>query len=197
MSKAVKVVIIAILVIILIAGFFLRMLRGDSTVWPPKFLMTVIGDPRNESHLTASDLLVRSFVGDYLYYKFANSVYCYNSGVDMNGNYSEYWWRLPGSDASTFKIIDSNYSKDKNNVYGKSRRDEVIACDKVKDADPETFTPLDYPYAKDKNNVYYNLVDKIDGADPATFKVLLNRDCAKDKNNYYLYGQIDKKNKCQ
>ena len=96
---------------------------------------------------------------------------------------------LPGADPATFKILPRGggaYASSDKNVWND---DQVIFG-----ADPATFTLLDSTgsYAEDVNTVYYSGTP-ISGVDRATFTLVTdpsgneNYD-AKDKDNYYLYG---------
>lgn len=101
----------------------------------------------------------------------------------------------PELDAGSFKVIDRNYSLDKNHVYYSCRADSILpeadpktfgiykkgrslAYDKehvfyndylVVDGDPNTFTEITTSFHKDKNNVYY-VGRKIEGANPEHFR---------------------------
>jgi len=88
------------------------------------------------------------------YFKFRNSVY-YSEKCCGGKNYggTEFDVKLSHSDPDTFKCIDANFAKDKNQVYYWGFR--------VKKADPATFQPLDWPHAKDKN--YYFNETEIEG----------------------------------
>jgi len=81
------------------------------------------------------------------------------------------------------------------------------SCDIFAGANPETFVELNYFYGKDGNSVWFDGVvgsntalppTKIDGADPATFTLILDSngpggfssEYTKDKNHVYVYGQL-------
>lgn len=125
---------------------------------------------------------------------------------------------LENVDVETFKILDLNYSKDKNNVYSynsklegidpnkfkilgwgsytKDDKNVYFGGEKISNADVNSFEFLGKNfliYSKDKNNVF-NGKDLIEEADPETFEILKNLDCnyyyTKDKNHVYEYGKI-------
>lgn len=98
------------------------------------------------------------------------------SGIYWEGFGSNTKYRLFTVDFFTFKILSSDYAKDKEHVYfGNSLLNE---------ADEETFEFLEFQYAKDKNNVYY-YGKIIQDADLVTFKIL-DPNSSKDKNSCYV-----------
>lgn len=68
--------------------------------------------------------------------------------------------KIDGIDTDSFEILDINYSRDRNNVYG-------FKGIKIEGADPESFKVLNDAYAKDKTSVYWD-GKKLERADPAT-----------------------------
>jgi hypothetical protein len=77
--------------------------------------------------------------------------------------------KMADVDIETWKELENNYSKDKNNVY--------LYSEKLDGVDPATFEILNLPecgvgtrYTKDANNVYYN-ENVLESADPASFYV--------------------------
>ena len=117
------------------------------------------------------------------YYKDKNFVY-------YNGE------KIENADPGTFEILDTEYfAKDKNSAYLGRR---IID----KDVDSKTFKVLGCNftadcYSGDAKNVYYGPT-KINGADPASFKILTKNNTreiyyyAKDKKNLYNFGEIEK-----
>lgn len=108
---------------------------------PPESEREIIGYPSQFSRGNSyTDLFGREY-----YFKHKGSVYYHydSCGFDScdKGDVE-----LKNSDPDTFKIIDSNFAKDKNYVYYWGRV--------VNKADPATFEPLDWPNAKDKNYYY-------------------------------------------
>ena len=129
------------------------------------------------------------------------------------------WKRLPNIDVNTFEILKFWYAKDKNNVYynwekmnnvdvnsfevlkfwyAKDKNNVYVGKDTWNDLfwiniDVETFEPLSWSYVKDKNGVYYDF-DKIEWADPGTFRIIKSSYDydAKDKNYYYFEGKKKK-----
>jgi hypothetical protein len=92
------------------------------------------------------------------------------------------------ADYETFKVINHNLAKDKNNVFY-----NVFI---LEHADPNTFKQVKKYYWKDKKNVY--LVGngrndaRIIDADPKTFEVFNNYLWTKDKN--HIYHEFNKLN---
>lgn len=88
------------------------------------------------------------------YFEYNNKVYFHQSqSSDTNGNvYGPSDIKFQNSSPATFKCIDRNFAKDKNNVY--------YWGSQVEKADPETFKPLAWPKAEDKN--YYFSQTKIE-----------------------------------
>lgn len=112
--------------------------------------------------------------------------------------------KIKGADPKTFEIINSHYTKDKNNFYvctwtGPDLFRISTKCIKIKSVDRESFEIIDNDsygdYAKDKNNVYYEGII-IKNADNQSFKVLDYR-YAKDKNNCYKYGEMTDVSECE
>lgn len=145
-----------------------------------------IGNP--QSYREGASESISSIDRKAYYFKRKNSVFCYSDSMSYSG-YSENVVELKNSDPDSFEIIDSNYAKDKNYVYGKSHKGLIIACTTIEKADPKTFTPLDWPYAKDKNNIYYDLIKILDGADPNSFE-FINEEYSKDKNYIWINDNL-------
>jgi hypothetical protein len=103
---------------------------------------------------------------------------------------------IPAADATTFAVLDrGGFAKDRNHVYQLDRsisddpahfelldgglskdstqdaRRIFYFTDPVIDADAVSFRALDGPYAGDTRRMYW-MGKAIDGADPATFRVL-------------------------
>lgn len=87
---------------------------------------------------------------------------------------------LPNADPATFKVIDHNYSADKDLIYYKNK----IICK----ADPSTFSIFEtknrYGYSKDNKSVFFQ-DSNIEYADPATF-IPLGYQWGKDKKFIYF-----------
>jgi len=142
---------------------------------------------------------------DYSYSKDKNSVYYLGKKID-------------GADVESFKNLTCSYSKDKNNVYktvGKGSGMTILKFDnfdagtfrviancnpsdkngvytnsgeKIESADPETFKFVGGSYSKDAYRAYWKTIP-IDGVDVATFK-FLSGEFAKDKNTTYYKGEV-------
>ncbi|MDH5656551.1 MAG: DKNYY domain-containing protein [Spirochaetia bacterium] len=83
----------------------------------------------------------------------------------------------------SFRYLTQNWSKDNLCVYGSSG-------DKLESADPETFEIMNYYFTKDKNNVYF-FEKKINGADPASFKVsTVDKSYASDNKKCFIEDEI-------
>ncbi len=101
---------------------------------------------------------------------------------------------IKGVDLKTFESISEIFSKDKNNVYSKTK--------KLKNSDPETFEiklrkDKYINFAKDKNNVYIleeNSENEmrnrgiLEGADPKTFE-LYGGFLGRDKNSVWCFNR--------
>lgn len=121
---------------------------------------------KGDSHANFDEIFRPSY-----YFAYINSVYFHQPGaVNMNGSYSgELDIKLENSDPLSFACIDSNYAKDRNNVY--------YFGSIVEQADPDTFEPLDWPRARDKN--YYFNAAKIEGS-------VSENESKKNKTSYEL-----------
>ena len=168
---------------------------------PKEATKTIIGYPKDyhkENSNAVIDIQATFDKGRFdekaFYFVYKNKVYYFINTKVFTG-FSEDAGGLYKSDAGTFELIDANFSKDKNNVYGRKDLETSIATEVIIKADSQTFTPLDWPYAKDKNTVFY-LNNKIENADTGTFKILDNKICGQDKNNYYKDGQIVTEERC-
>lgn len=169
---------------------------------PKKAITNVIGYPKDfhrENSNSTVDIQAGFDKGRFdeksFYFSYHNKVYYFINAKIFTG-FSEDAGLLEKADAKTFELIDANFSKDKKHVYARKNIETVIATKKLENADPKTFTPLDWPYSKDKNNVYY-FGQRLVGADSLTFKILENKLCGVDKNNYYKDGEKSSKSKCQ
>ncbi len=80
----------------------------------------------------------------YGFYLMKNSVYCLSPACNK---------RMEGSDPSTFKVLNWEYSKDKNFVYY-SRAKLYTAGNIIEGADTDSFEVISGRYAKDKNSYY-------------------------------------------
>lgn len=101
-------------------------------------------------------------------------------------------------DIHTFELLwDTDYSKDKNNVY--TLNWETFTPEKIVNGDPNTFTLLWWygymRYAKDNNNIYF-WTKIIPNTDLESFQYIWQEDTfvftAKDKNHTYSNGKIVK-----
>jgi len=104
--------------------------------------------------------------------------------------------KMGGLDLDTIEFVTENIIKDKNAVYILEEEPQLI-----KEADVSTFKILEGEYTKDKNFVYF-YGERIQFADPASFKIISTKDYenfyglkySKDKNyiyqgNYILEGE--------
>lgn len=76
---------------------------------------------------------------------------------------------LEGANPEDFRVISGVYATDGKNVYGACYAYEWACLSSIEGADLETFEPIDKVFSKDQTYVYW-LGQKIEGADPATFK---------------------------
>jgi len=76
---------------------------------------------------------------------------------------------LEGADPKNFRVISGAYATDGKKVYGNCYAYEWLCISDIENADPKTFEPIDKVFSKDQVYVYW-LGQKIEGADPATFK---------------------------
>lgn len=130
--------------------------------------------------LNLKGLDLRSFKkvddSDY-YFKDKNSIYYEDSG-NLH--------KIENADLKTFKDLDYNFAKDKNNIYYKNKKLDGI--------DAASFEKIGGNYYKDDKNLYYfgeNEFKKIDGSDPNSFEYDNENYTfiAKDKNNVYFDGE--------
>lgn len=141
----------------------------------------------------------------------------YVSFHDGSDGQDVYTKKIDGADPVSFKVLNQEYSKDKNSVYfatvnGVSRVEQAdsesfilpegfaedqIARDAnhayyegkiIEGVDLGTFQSLSEGYSKDKNFVYLN-GKKIEGADTTNF-VVLSWPYSKDKKNIYFFNQV-------
>lgn len=105
---------------------------------------------------------------------------------------------IPDADPATFEVVAGWWSKDKNNVFYKTKA--------LENADTETFTVFgkwegeyidQLVYAKDKENVYF-LENRIPAADAVSFEqveevrlfVVFNNSYGRDKDNAYIGADV-------
>ena len=109
------------------------------------------------------------------YIKTNNEVYYkYAEGKDFQ-------FKVENVDLGTFKVLNDKYAKDVKNVYfsGNKSFEDVVS---------RTFEVLPADYSKDKNNVYSpenGWIQKVNGANPKTIKVL-NQFYLKDDKNVFF-----------
>lgn len=118
---------------------------------------------------------------------------------------------LPDADPATFKLLATHIARDKNHVWYYDRiqpgadpaslvlvdggrvfkdKDSVhYGYDKIDGADPTSFRYIGSAYYADKNRVYW-CTDPIADADPATFEVLDDSFVARDKTSVYRSGEL-------
>lgn len=148
--------------------------------------------PRQE---TQEDFLKGYFDELTFYFTHKRKVFFFiNAKIHMG--FSEDGGELVGADAKSFELIDANFSRDKDQVWGRKDMDTRIAYVEIVGAHAKSFTPLDFPYAKDKLAVYY-LNRRLEGADPDSFRITENKMCGQDKLNFYKDGQVAKEADCQ
>lgn len=109
------------------------------------------------------------------YIKTNNEVYYkYAEGKDFQ-------FKVENVDLGTFKVLNDKYAKDVKNVYFSGNKS-------FEDVDSGTFEVLPADYSKDKNNVYSpenGWIQRINGANPKTIKVL-NQFYLKDDKNVFF-----------
>jgi len=109
------------------------------------------------------------------YIKTDNEVYYkYAEGKDFQ-------FKVKNVDLGTFKVLNDKYAKDVKNVYFSGNKS-------FEDVDAGTFEVLPTDYSKDKNNVYSpenGWIQRINGANPKTIKVL-NQFYLKDDKNVFF-----------
>lgn len=109
------------------------------------------------------------------YIKTNNEVYYkYAEGKDFQ-------FKVENVDLGTFKVLNDKYAKDVKNVYFSGNKS-------FEDVDAGTFEVLPADYSKDKNNVYSpenGWIQRINGANPKTIKVL-NQFYLKDDKNVFF-----------
>lgn len=109
------------------------------------------------------------------YIKTNNEVYYkYAEGKDFQ-------FKVENVDLGTFKVLNDKYAKDVKNVYFSGNKS-------FEDVDAGTFEVLPADYSKDKNNVYSpenGWIQKVNGANPKTIKVL-NQFYLKDDKNVFF-----------
>ncbi len=91
-------------------------------------------------------------------------------------------------DKDTFEVINSNYAKDKNNVYIFVRGDRGTSyCYKIAEADPESFEVVFNFWAKDSDSTFHEFKEIIGDVDSETFEVI-DDNYAKDETHVYYQG---------
>lgn len=93
-------------------------------------------------------------------------------------------------DADTFEIFNTDYAKDKNNVYLIYEYEEEVSFNPIAAADATTFAIIKNPYtaySKDAKRVYKGL-EIVENADPNTFQIRTDQH-AEDKNSVFLLDQ--------
>lgn len=118
--------------------------------------------------------------------------YADNESIYLTGEHDSFFL-FKQAEYSSFKVLKGGiYSKDRNSVYYQygAISNTLDIEDKIEEADPKTFKALNENYAKDKNHVFYER-KIIKDADTRSFKVI-NTFYAKDKNNVYYDGEIVK-----
>ena len=94
--------------------------------------------------------------------------------VHVNGN------PVAGADPASFRVLQGAYAQDGQHVF----------YFKDAEADAASFKPLDGPYARDAGHVYW-MGKTIDGADPATFRVLNAAfECSADRVRAYYQQSV-------
>ena len=108
----------------------------------------ILGYPKDFNRGASAPTIEHLWDPNY-YFEFNGFVYYHQpSSVSVSGHSSKTRdVKLKNSDPATFQMVDSNFAKDKNQVY--------YWGSIVEKADPKTFEPLDWPRAKDKN-YYFN-----------------------------------------
>lgn len=96
-------------------------------------------------------------------------------------------------DVKSFEILEnSNYFKDKNNIFVRNEIDYNPNLEKLNHIDKDSFIILTNAIGKDKNGVYY-MGEKIYGINPDNSKIIkdLNSDnyIFQSDNNYYLVSK--------
>lgn len=143
-----KIILFSIIVLmLLILGIAFFILNNTEERLPVETEREIICYPAEYNNQIYKPLDENSFskmVEPRYYFKYKNTVYYHQESMGWDG-YSKFDKKLNNSDPDTFRCVDANFAKDKNQVY--------YWGSLVKKADPSTFEPLDWPRAKDKN--YY------------------------------------------
>lgn len=135
---------------------------------------------------------IMNYIGKTIYWvkKDGNWVYFFDWFNDK-----VYKILLTWIDYETFEIIDSNFAKDKNNVYQIIYEHSWARPEHYKQwqylmkldwANPANFEIV-WVFGKDKNNIYNNYVKIIDKPDLSTFE--FKNWVYQDKNNIYYYNR--------
>ncbi len=96
------------------------------------------------------------------------------------------WGRIVQRENKIDNIISQGYRVENDKIFIYYHNNEIK--DEIKGADLYSFEPLEENYSKDKNYVYL-WARMIEGADPASFKMMQeDRDYGKDKNGIYYEG---------
>jgi len=102
---------------------------------------------------------------------------------------------LENADSSSFQLLaDHDFGRDKEHVHYLSTQIPFA----INGIDPDTFEVLDSGYLRDRNAIYhevqYEKIDMLEQADPDSFESThydeTHNSDARDKNHYYLNGEI-------
>jgi len=144
--------IISILLITLVVVFILVILIIKKNKLPSEKNRNILCYPSEYTNQEYKPLDDNSFdkqMGTRYYFEYDGVVYYHSpETMSISGSFSsKFDSKINNSHPNSFRCIDANFAKDKNNVY--------YWGSVVEKADPETFEPLDWPRAKDKN-YYFN-----------------------------------------
>ncbi len=135
-----------IIIIVLIFLSVLYLVASNMNKLPPKEERNILGYPEQHNRGASQGNLEGLISGDKRYYfEYKGFLYYHQpQSMSISGHTSPTRdLKINNGDPETFTIIDSNFAKDKNQVY--------YWGSVVEKADPETFQTLDWPRAKDKN----------------------------------------------
>ena len=135
-----------IIIIVLIFLSVLYLAVSNINKLPPKEERNILGYPGQHNRGASQGSLEELISGDKRYYfEYKEFLYYHQpQSMSVSGHKSSARdVKISNGDPETFTIIDSNFAKDKNQVY--------YWGSIVEKADPETFQTLDWPRAKDKN----------------------------------------------
>lgn len=145
-----------IIIIILIFLSVSYLVVNNTNKLPPKEERNILGYPEQHNRGASQGSLEALISGDDRYYFEHKGLLYYHQpqSMSVSGHKSPTRdLKINNGDPETFTIIDSNFAKDKKQVY--------YWGSIVEKADPETFQTLDWPKAKDKN--YFFSESKITG----------------------------------